>query len=361
MNAAKLRRGGGYTLIELSIVVAVVGILLGSGVTLLAQKSEADKYRLTIARLDTLEGALQVFYNRNGRLPCPAAGDARLESEGSGDTFGAELTYDTVTDSCPDAPSDGRGVVPVRTLNLADELIFDGWGRKFSYQIATGMGDADDFVRQDYPGDLSVKNVEGYELTTVNYLGNYGAAYVLFSHGKNGYRAWLPNVTGSDAGVYIVTDAATTDLLMGVEIENVDGDQSFIKDISSEVFDDTLRFKTKMELQAAKRRVSPLRIASRACQSAGAVIEHQDYLDSYVALEPGGRDYATKAAAILKAAYVIDKLCTSGVAPSNDTCARGLSWLGTADGKLYDDCHCATDGEYYSTILTDREEFGTCM
>lgn len=355
----------GYTLIELSIVLAIVGVMLASGITLLAQKSEAEKHRVTIDHLNEIEAAIQAFYDRNGRLPCPAYGDARIEDEtaASGGEFGVEVAYDVDADQCVDIPNGARGVAPVRTLNLPDEVMFDGWGRKLSYQLASGAGNSDDFASQEFPGDISVRNMLGYELTTLNYVGNYGAVYVLFSHGKDGLRAWLPNVTGADAEFYIDTDVATTDALLGIEIENVDGDSSFVKDIPSQYFDDILRFKTKMEIESAKRDLSPIRIATRACHSARSVLDNLDDFADYEAdvtnAAVGG--YAAKSAAIQKAALVLDKLCNSGVASEVTTCATNMTWYEVADGKLYDDCYCATDGQFFSHALQDSDVFANCM
>ena len=233
-----------------------------------------------------------------------------------------------------------------------------GGGRKFSYSIATGMGGATDFVSDDYRGDLSVKDLDGYELTTINYSGSYGAAYVLFSHGKDGLRAWLPNVINpaADAELYIITDAATTDALMGVELENVDADSQFIQDYTSQHFDDIVRFKTKAELVAPRHRVSWLRIMTRACHSAEAVLDTQPW--------PTGAgnfatDYANHASAIVTAATALNTLCNSDAAPLADTCARNLVWEGPSDGRTYEDCHCATADEFYRTGF-GNENFGWC-
>ena len=123
---ARVHGQAAYTLIELSVVVAVVGVLIAGGIDLFGKKSEAIRYKTTVERLEKIEAALQSFVLRNEYLPCPATGEARQES---GTTFGVSVSYDnTNTDACDDAPNDSRGVAPVRTLGLPDEVMFDGWG-----------------------------------------------------------------------------------------------------------------------------------------------------------------------------------------------------------------------------------------
>lgn len=344
----------GYTLIELAIVIAIVGLLIGAGVGIVQRKNEAERFRVTNEHLDQIEQALHDFYSRNLRLPCPAQADARIESDTTGE-FGVEMAG-YASGTCPNAPNDERGVVPVRTLGLPDDVMLDGWNRKISYQIASGMGSVDDFENQDNTANISVRDLDGYELTTINFSGNYGAAYVLVSHGNNGYRAWLPNAPGIDSQFYLDTDAATTDTLMGVEVENTDGDSNFLQDTASQIFDDIVRFKTKADLEGARRMVPHLHLHTRACQSARSIINNG--LGAYAA------GYAANATVIVNAATALDRLCnTSSLSTDSSDCAKNLDWVGEADlateGKTYEDCYCTTDGQYYRTAA-DLEIFGGC-
>jgi type II secretory pathway pseudopilin PulG len=341
----------------MAIVLTIVGVMVASVLTVVQQKTEADKYRLTLERMDAIESALMRYFERNRSLPCPASGAARYESETSG-SWGAALTYATATSSCPNAPTDARGVPPVRTLLLPDETMYDGWGRKFSYQLSNGMGSQDDLYNQDNKGNLSVKNLQGFELTTLNFEGKYGAVYVLISHGRNGLRAWLPNVSGSDALTYIDTDIPTTDTLLGVEIENVDADTTFMQDLTAQDFDDILRFKTKSQIYADKRYVSPIRLSSRACESAREALTHATeswaaYTAS-TAVPTGSLTGKNKKDMILTAARALDKLCNGNVTPLTDECDSdaNVTWQGPPSYGL-SDCRCVTAGQRHKTDLED--------
>lgn len=348
-----------YTLLELSIVITIFGLFVAGAADVLGRKAEALRYNTTYDHMDRIEAALKTYVERNGFLPCPAAADARQEDEGSGDEFGRAVNYDDANpNECNDAPNDGRGAPPVRTLGLPDEVMFDGWGRKFSYHIATGMGDAADFADDDtYPGDISVKNLQGYELTGINYSGNYGAAYVLIAHGENGLRAWLRNVPGADAAMFIYVNVATTDSMLGVEIENVDGDIDYLQAPQSQYFDDLVRFKTKADLSAPRLQAPPIHLYSLACQSAQAVLTHETEA-TMVTFAGNNPDIYN---ALMTAATALDSVCNvSNVTPLVNDCADNQDW---DDGLL--DCFCETAGQFVRTsfdnpLTSQGEIFGGC-
>ncbi|MCC7260193.1 MAG: prepilin-type N-terminal cleavage/methylation domain-containing protein [Alphaproteobacteria bacterium] len=347
-----------YTLLELSIVITIFGLFIAGAADVLGRKAEAERYRTTYAHMDRIEAALKTFVERNGFLPCPAAADARMEDGGSGDEFGEAVAYNTGNpDACDDAPNDGRGMPPVRSLGLPDEVAFDGWGRKFSYHVATGTGSEDDWNSDNFPGDISVKNLQGYELTGINYSGNYGAAYVLLSHGENGLRAWLRNVSGADAVMFIYVNVATTDAMLGVEIENVDGDTDYLQAPQSQYFDDLVRFKTKADLIAPRLLAPPLHMYSLACQSAQAVLTHETEA-TMVTFAGNNPDIYN---ALMTAATALDSVCdVSNVTPLVNDCADNQDW----DGALLD-CFCETAGQFVRTsfdnlLASQGEIFGGC-
>lgn len=63
----------GFTLIEMAIVLLVMGLLLGSGITLLGAKIEQQKIKDTQKILEDAKEALIGYAITNGRLPCPAS------------------------------------------------------------------------------------------------------------------------------------------------------------------------------------------------------------------------------------------------------------------------------------------------
>src|SRR5436190_20483125 len=65
-------RAHGFTLIELAVVFAIVGLALGSLFFTLAAQTEQRMFEETRRRLEQARELLLAFAVVNGRLPCPA-------------------------------------------------------------------------------------------------------------------------------------------------------------------------------------------------------------------------------------------------------------------------------------------------
>jgi prepilin-type N-terminal cleavage/methylation domain-containing protein len=221
----------GFTLIELAIVMAVVGIMLAGTMKLLGGQLDQSRIKATRERLGIADGALVAFYAASAYLPCPADGalptsDAsygRAQPETSGACAGVTAA---------------NQVLPWRTIGLREELSFDGWRRRFSYHVSPPLTTAGSASL----GDLSVRDGAAgapgtSELTPV-------AAFVVLSHGENGLGGWLAS------GQRMTTTGVPTH-----EAENTDGVEPFVDTALSEAvgdeFDDLTLWREKPSLAQA--------------------------------------------------------------------------------------------------------------
>jgi type II secretory pathway pseudopilin PulG len=112
-------------LIEMTVVIAVIALLLGSILVPLATQIEERRFSDTRRTLDEAREALIGFAIVNSRLPCPASGAAT----------GVESI---VAGACTNAHN---GFLPAATLGLfpTDEQGFaiDGWGNRIRYAVTT--------------------------------------------------------------------------------------------------------------------------------------------------------------------------------------------------------------------------------
>ncbi|MBY0430539.1 MAG: type II secretion system GspH family protein [Rhodospirillales bacterium] len=286
--AEKEARSGGFTLIEMAIVLSIVGLLMSMGLRATSGFMENDRRKQTIARLDMIEQALALYVAQNGRLPCPA--DANVGGTeapvGGGVCSNAQI----------------RGIVPWVTLNLPETAGLDGWGRRITYRVydqtslgltvppATPQPGGADMSWCDSAGtavadatgtgntQLCDWTVTAKDMTTytspTNFLANKGlrvadgagtllasptagtgAAYVLISHGRNGAGAFPNRITSTVlTGSGIAASALEQGNYNNVAVTAYSGagattsyrDSTYIDDVATNHFDDLIRWPTIM-------------------------------------------------------------------------------------------------------------------
>ncbi len=142
----------GFTLIEMAIVLAIIGLLLGGGLIALGPMIDKTHQNQTVASLDQIETALVLFAIRNNRLPCPADGSLGAAAA----TYGQELVGTMsagIAATCTVGVA--KAVIPWITLGLDENNSVDGWGRRISYIPAhAGLSGVDSLVENNSTGSL---------------------------------------------------------------------------------------------------------------------------------------------------------------------------------------------------------------
>jgi prepilin-type N-terminal cleavage/methylation domain-containing protein len=195
-------RARGFSLVELSIVVLVIGIVLTMGIGAWTANLENQAHAATAQRQAAINDALSGYFRRNKRLPCP---DTDLTP------FTPPDGQENRTGTSPFPCVAGFGVLPYVTLGLARDVARDGWGNLFSYHVSNTFNappgvNYDWTVTQNFnvgnAGGLTVKDRNPTELT----VGSNVVAVVV-SHGRNGFGAYTvggtrntPPPIGSDEG-----------------------------------------------------------------------------------------------------------------------------------------------------------------
>lgn len=141
-KASPSGRERGFSLLELSIVLLIVGLLLGGLIMPLSARMDQQRIDTTRQQLGEIREALMGYALAHDALPCPAtpASNGQASPTASGCTR-------------------QHGFVPAATLGLpgsrnADQLLLDAWGDPIRYSVSNGDADSDgnwDFVR---PGEM---------------------------------------------------------------------------------------------------------------------------------------------------------------------------------------------------------------
>lgn len=238
----------GFTLTELAVVLVIVSLLfvfiMPTSTTLL----NTGKRELTRQRLKTIDIALTNYVTVNRRLPCPAVGTV------AAGTAGNEGARDA-TGNCTN--NQVSGIVPYVAIGLTEADTNDGWDRRITYRAAFGL-------TRDGALDMTLCDPAGTKAADVTSLGSYaapsgrcwstcvgtgmatctspqnylagkgfwirngdgtllimdgaaftGAAYVLISHGENGYGSY------SRSGILQTT--STSGVAGTIEAFNING------------------------------------------------------------------------------------------------------------------------------------------
>lgn len=200
----------GVSLVELAIVLAVLGFLAALFLPITNTMMDNNRRQETRAKLEALESAIARFVMTTRRLPCPADGSLAPGDANQGlelDAGGA-CTVDALT----------NGVVPWRTLAVAQTEVLDAWGNLVTYRVWGGAGVPDSLTAADGMDMSALDPATTTAGTVSNWLtdrgfracnaspcgsaaelasktnGN-GVAYFLISHGANKLGAFNSNGT----------------------------------------------------------------------------------------------------------------------------------------------------------------------
>lgn len=133
-SASKAARG--FSLIELAVVLAILGLIAGIGLQTMTAYVSTEARKVTNARLSGVDAAMVNFVAQQRRLPCPANGTIAAGAV----TAGVEQR-NPGNGTCL-AAAIQNGVVPWVTLGLSEADASDGWNNRLTYRTISATAGA---------------------------------------------------------------------------------------------------------------------------------------------------------------------------------------------------------------------------
>jgi type II secretory pathway pseudopilin PulG len=122
----KLKRVGGFTLVEIALVVVIASIMLMAGVNLLSVRLASAQLEVTQKHQEAIKQALISYLGQYQRLPCP-------------DTSATPVGLESLSGLGPPNPACAAyfGRVPYVTLGLDRSIAIDGWENYIAYAVSS--------------------------------------------------------------------------------------------------------------------------------------------------------------------------------------------------------------------------------
>ena len=209
------QQADGFTLVEMAVVLAIVGLLIGGMMMTLSAQLEQRQITETTRRLEEARDALIGFAIVNGRLPCPASNAAGTGDEAPVGGGACAANYNGFL------PARAIGFQPTDSAGYAS----DSWGNRIRYAVSNttwASGEGRFTTRHNAlsavppnnpvpwsitqtPADLLVCSAATGSATTCDanssVTNTSTVVAVVYSIGKNGNTTYDPATNAARAGI----------------------------------------------------------------------------------------------------------------------------------------------------------------
>jgi prepilin-type N-terminal cleavage/methylation domain-containing protein len=251
MNKNMKQNNQGFSLIELSIIIAVFAVLLTSILAGGGIKNESENVTSVEKRMFEVEKAIAFFQKANGYLPCPAS---RTDAYGSA-TYGVSVSCAPATAAAAPAGTANIGAagdtyqvrigaIPTRSLGISDEAGLDPWGNRITYMIIRSLG----VDSATYTAFSTAQTTDLFQIVNRSSTVTYGTTnaqivkYVIISHGSDGRGAYNKNGL---LGVACSTTAAERENCNTTKNVMQDGINDVVASSNANYYNDFVRYKPK--------------------------------------------------------------------------------------------------------------------
>lgn len=263
----------GYTLLELALVVAILGLLAAAAFRYATNLSNTRNYADLNDTLNVIEEALRSYGAAFSRLPCPS--DISLSDNST--SFGTEVGtsgdgnctgYNFINSGTDPDNADGlydataaskvvAGGVPTKTLKIDDRYAYDPWGRRILFAVDKRITATNAFTT--YTVTNTTIGVVVVKHNSTDSLANaitYKGVYALTSFGPNGHGGYVRNPSATSTRFNAASSntneqknchcnsSATATTFDRIFVQNSKTPSTTL----TNVFDDIVRFRTRAQI-----------------------------------------------------------------------------------------------------------------
>ena len=176
----------GFTLVEMTVVMVIVGLMLGGLMIPLSGQMDQRNYSKAQADMNEVREALIGYALANGHLPCPAISVA----DGREDRTGTTCTSNK-----------RAGFLPWAELGVPK---LDSWGHLYRYSVTPAYSNSGTKISFSNVGDITIRSRDNTG-ASIKLTNEPGVPAVIISFGKNGRHGF--NSDGSQ-----VPDTSATNI-----------------------------------------------------------------------------------------------------------------------------------------------------
>lgn len=182
----------GVSLVAVAALMLVMGMFMAVGARVYGLWEAQNAMASTQAQLAQVQSAMQDYYTRQGRYPCPAPLTAAIDAPGYGREVSSDCGAGAFAGTFRAQGEGGRwvrtGAVPVRDLDLPDSYMTDAYGKRLIYAVTEQYAVQGTPVAGD-AGAITILDANGNNATAV--AGN--VVQIVYSMGIDPNGAYTVN------------------------------------------------------------------------------------------------------------------------------------------------------------------------
>ena len=188
---AHINKQAGFGLMGMAFTLVAVGLMISGALFLYKTYSVMERDQITVDYTRAVEKAILDFAAMNKRYPCPASLTATLDSGAFGVEASATCNAGAVAAGTYRANGKNGvpirvGTIPVRSLNIPDKYMFDGYNHRFIYAVTESHATSGAADIDNDPGAIYVQDTNGNSIVSVS----GEAVFAFISPGENPYGAF---------------------------------------------------------------------------------------------------------------------------------------------------------------------------